>query len=60
MMAEFVEIDFDSRYVLISKKPLDPGLHEYILATWNNFTNTKTPTLLVIDGTQFELVKKEK
>jgi len=58
-MSEFVEIDFDSKYMLISKKPLSPGEHEHILYVWRDFVKLESPALLVVDGTEFELIKKE-
>jgi len=59
MMAEFVEIDFGSKYVLRCKKSLSEEEKSNLMQVWRNFVEMPTPTLLLIDGEEFELVKVE-
>jgi len=59
-MAELLEINLNSKYILISKKPLTDKDYENIARAWDLFQQQEGPALLGIDGTEYELVERKK
>lgn len=58
-MSELLEIDFDSRYMLVCRKSLSREEMCNIMRSWEEFIKMRTPALLVINGEEFELVERE-
>ena len=59
MMTELLEIDLDSKYILLVKKSLTEEELEGIKEAWKLFVAFSVPALFIIDGEEYELVRKE-